>query len=321
MSRAVNIISPAYGFGYQADLELISRLLEQNGFDVTRTALPDIRKRRRIIALAKNLGRRLRRFDVNIFLGGIFPEWLPFARKNVSVPNVEDIPPHQHMLLGAIDLFIAKTRYTERVFREKRFPVEYSGFTSRDLFDPAVPRESGKFFHACSSQFKGTKRLIDLWTQHPEWPELVTTINHNPTIPADLPENVRAYRRALTQEEVVRMRNAYPFHLCPSEVEGFGHYIAEAMSCRATVFTTNHPPMNEMIQPGRGFLIDILEERPPRGFSHRCFFQAKSLEEQVERAREMEQAELDQIGAAARAFFLETREAFYQRFPAIIQSV
>jgi hypothetical protein len=318
---SVNIIAPAYGFGYQADLELISNLLEQNGFDVTRTPLPDIRKSHRAVTFARTMARRLSRFDVNIFLGGIFPEWLPFARKNISVPNVEDIASHHHKLLPRIDLFIAKTRFTERVFREKGLPIEYSGFTSRDLLDTAVPRGYGTFFHACSSQFKGTKRLVELWAKHPEWPELVVTINHNPTIPEALPPNIRAYRRPMTQAEVVQIRNAHVFHLCPSEVEGFGHYIVEAMSCRAVVFTNDCPPMNELVQPSRGILFDILKERPPKGFSHRCFFSPTSVEEKVERALKMDPSEIEQIGASARAFFLESREAFFKRFPEVVRSV
>ena len=321
MPQSINIISPAYGFGYQTDLELVASLLVQNGFEVSRTPLPDIRKSRRAIAFAKTMARRFRRFDVNIFMGGIFPEWLPFARKNVSVPNVEDIAGHHFKFLPYIDLFIAKTRYTERVFREKGFPTEYSGFTSRDLYDPAVPREFGKFFHACSSQFKGTKRLIELWAKHPEWPELVVTINHNPTIPDVLPANVRAFRKPLTQEEVVQMRNAHVFHLCTSEVEGFGHYIVEAMSCRAVTFTTDFPPMNELIQPSRGVLLDILDERPPRGFSTLSFFKPESVEEQVERARKLDHATIERIGMNARAFFLESREAFFKRFPEIVGSL
>jgi hypothetical protein len=184
-----------------------------------------------------------------------------------------------------------------------------------------VPREFGKFFHACSSQDKGTKRLIHLWGRHPEWPELVVTINHHPSIPDTLPANVRAYRKPMTQAEVVQIRNAHVFHLCTSEVEGFGHYIVEAMTCRAVAFTPNYPPMNELIQPGRGVLLDVLDDHPPAGFSHRCFFKPESVEEQVERALKMDRTEIERIGANARAFFLESRKAFSQRFPEVVRSL
>jgi len=265
--------------------------------------------------------RHPKRFDLNIYLGGIFPEWLPLARKNISMPNVEDIPGHSHKYLRFIDHIVAKTRLTERVFRQMGFNTEYTGFMSRDIFDPEVPRDRIRFFHACSSQYKGTKRLLELWTRHPEWPELVATINYNPTIPEQLAPNIHAIRRPMTQAEVVQIRNTRTFHLCPSEVEGFGHYILEAMGCRAVVLTPNAAPMNELIQPARGILLDILDDRPPMGFSHRCFFKPESLEQQVEHAMKLDQAAIDQIGANARAFFLENCRAFLERFADVIRSI
>jgi glycosyltransferase involved in cell wall biosynthesis len=186
----------------------------------------------------------------------------------------------------------------------------------------ATPRDATRFFHTCSSQLKGTKRLIELWQRHPEWPELVTVINHNETIPAEIfAPNIRAIREPLPEERIREMQNSYTFHLCTSEAEGFGHYIMEAMSCRAVVLATDAPPMNEVVQPDRGLLIDCLPERLPVNLSHRYFFDPAALERQIERARAMTPPEIAQLGAAARDYSLQSNAAFARNFPELLHSL
>jgi len=322
MSKSVHVISPVAGFGNSLDLELVASLLDENGFNVTR--YPVVRREKKA-RYGRALGRILSfrgRFDVNIFLAPIFAEWLPLARKNVLIPNAEGFPAHLHKWLPRIDLVLAKTRLTERVFRQLGCRTEYVGFMSPDQLDEQVPRDPTKFFHACSSEHKGTQRLLEVWETHPEWPELVAVINNNGKIPASFKSgNIRAIRQRLTKAEVRQLQNSIRFHLCCSEAEGFGHYIMEAMSCRAVTFTTNGAPMNELIQPGRGILVDCLDDTPAMGLSHRYFFKPESLEEQVERVRKFDLAAVDEIGGAARAYFLESNRLFRERFPEIIRSL
>jgi glycosyltransferase involved in cell wall biosynthesis len=322
MSISAHVISPVAGFGNSLDLDLVGSLLEENGINVTR--YPVVKREQ-----SARLGRVLRRvlsfrgrFDVNIFLAPIFPEWLPLARKNVLIPNAEGFPQRLHKWLPRIDLVLAKTRLTERVFRQLGCRTEYVGFMSPDQLDEQIPREPSKFFHACSSQHKGTKRLLEVWKAHPEWPELVTVINNNDTIPPDFQAaNIRAIRQRLPNEDVRKLQNSIRFHICCSEAEGFGHYIMEAMSCRAVTLTTNGAPMNELIQPGRGILVDCLDDPAPMGLSHRYLFKPESLEEQVERVRKLDLAAIGQIGASARAYFLESNRVFRERFPDIIRAL
>jgi glycosyltransferase involved in cell wall biosynthesis len=148
-------------------------------------------------------------------------------------------------------------------------------------------------------------------------------VNHNETIPPelfDLP-NVEAIRKPLSNEEVLRLQNEHVFHLCCSEAEGFGHYIMEAMSCRAVPFTSDAPPMNELVQPDRGFLVACEEERVPLNQSHRYFIRHASLEQQVERALKLDPAERARMGEAGRAFFLEMNRFFARRFIEVMKSL
>jgi glycosyltransferase involved in cell wall biosynthesis len=322
MSASIHVISPVAGFGNRLDLDLVAGLLEKHGFRVTRTPVVKRTKGARLRRIAEAMLQNLGRFDLNIFLAPIFPEWLPLARKNILIPNAEGFAPHMHKYLPKIDLVLAKTRLTERVFRELGCKTEYTGFVSKDQLNEQVPRDYTRFFHACSSQYKGTKGVLDVWAKHPEWPELVAVINHNEMVPAEIKiPNVRAIRQPMSDEEIKRFQNSFAFHLCTSEAEGFGHYIMESMSCRAVVFTTDGPPMNELIDSSRGILLDCLEERPPLGLSHRYLFRPESLEQQVERAMKMDRASVDRIGAAARDYFLRSNQSFIEVFPRLIQSL
>src|SRR5690606_34092893 len=68
--------------------------------------------------------------------------------------------------------------------------------------------------------------------------------------------NIRHLLERVDDATLRTLQNSNAIHLCPSEAEGFGHCIAEAMSCGAVTLTTDAPPMNELITPERGVLVN-----------------------------------------------------------------
>lgn len=323
MPGSIHVVSPVAGFGNRLDLELVAKLLEENGFDVTRYGITDRTKLGRGRKIAERLLKFKGRFDVNIFLAPLFPEWLPMARKNLLVPNVEGFPDHLRKWLPKIDLVLAKTRLTERAFGEIGCKTEFTSFTSPDHLDESVPRERMKFFHSCSSQFKGTKSLLETWRKHLEWPELIAVINNHDAVARDfeMAPNIRAIRERLPFEELKRLQNMCVFHICCSEAEGFGHYIMEALSCGAIPFTTNAPAMNELIDPSRGLLVDAKDETRPMGLTKAYFFRPESLEQQVERAVALTDAEIAQMGRAGREFYVQNDQFFRRQFIEMVQAM
>jgi glycosyltransferase involved in cell wall biosynthesis len=316
MPRTVHVISPVAGTGNRLDLELVCPLLEQNGFGV----IPYPVLKRNGSSRLKHVVRWLLNFrgrvDINLFMGPLFPEWLPFARKNLWIPNPEGFHEEQRKYLPRIDLVLAKTRLTERIFRDLGRPTEFISFTSRDQLNAQVPRAYTSFLHAGSSPYKGTKRLLETWQAHPEWPELTVVNRESPDAP-----NIRAIRDYLPDDKYRDLQNAHGFHLCCSEAEGFGHYLMEALSCGAVTLTTDGAPMNELVQPPRGILVKCLDDHPPVGLSHRCYFDPENLGEAIRRAQSLDETARREIGTAARAFFLENDRFFRERFIDVMKSL
>jgi hypothetical protein len=95
----------------------------------------------------------------------------------------------------------------------------------------------------------------------------------------------------------------------------------EAMSTRAVTFATNGPPMNELVQAGRGLLIDHMPGPAPMGLTHAYLLDPASLGGQIHHALKLTPAARDEMGQAARAFFLENDRHFRKTFPDIIRSL
>jgi hypothetical protein len=321
MSRTIHVLTPWRGAGNRIDLELACPLLRDNGYQVTEYRVVNRRRPARYSKVLRHVLGLRGRFDINLFMGPLFPEWLPFGRKNIWMPNPEGFHEHQRRYLPRIDHVLAKTRLTERIFRGLGRPTTYVGFTSRDQLDPDVPRDATRFFHARSSVLKGTIRLLEAWKAHPEWPELVTVISDKEVLPDFQADNVRIIRRFVTDAEMKQMQNELTFHICCSEAEGFGHYIMEPMSCGAVVFTTDAAPMNELVRPSRGILVEVQPTAVPLGLSHRYLFRVECLEREIHRACAFDKTTRRQLGDSARAFYLQNDRDFRRRFIETMQAL
>src|SRR3974377_216550 len=98
------------------------------------------------------------------------------------------------------------------------------------------------------------------------------------------------------------MQNSHRFHLCLSEAEGWGHYIAEALSVGALTLTCDAAPMNELVSPERGVLV-AARQGGQHNLARLAFFDDDALAAAVSYALSLPAERLEQIGAAARQWF------------------
>ena len=196
--------------------------------------------------------------DVALFLELFTPRWSRCAHQLTLVPNQEWFPEQDIPSLSLIDIVLCKTRYAEQVMRGLGAHTEYMSMTSEDRSAPplgkwALLQKSYCLHIAGKSEFKGTRAVLEAWGEHPEWPQLVL-LSRVHEIQGEPPSNVKIAAQ-VNDKELRAMQNGAFLHIQPSEVEGFGHVIAEALSTGIPTITTDAPPMNEMITPGRGYLV------------------------------------------------------------------
>jgi hypothetical protein len=321
----VRLIGKANGVGLSRDFDLLAGALRACGCQVTLHGCErrDRKRRRGLLTRLLARGRRLRttlrgastsaRYDVNLMLEHVWPQFLHQAARNVLVPNPEWFDRRDLAFLDAADSIWAKTSLAEQLFAARGCHTVRIGFDSIDRYQPGIARQA-QFLHlAGRSPLKGTARLLALWRRHPEWPVLTVVQDlEAETRHVDGANNIVCRAGFLPDEELRRLQNAHRFQLCPSEAEGWGHYIAESMSVAAVTLTCDGPPMNELVSAERGVLIDS-HAGARHNLATLCHFDEPALEAQIARLLAMPTAQWESIGAAARAWFLDNKHGFVAR--------
>jgi glycosyltransferase involved in cell wall biosynthesis len=262
---------------------------------------------------------RTRRARIAIHIERVYPAWYSAADIHYLLPNQERFPRRHLGRLRHIDLVLCKSRHAVDVFSREGARTFYLGFTSEDRFSATTPKDRDRFVHiAGASTLKGTETVLATWQAHPEWPELTLVMNAV-LAPSSVPHNVRLISEYLGDEDMRALQNACGVHLCPSQAEGWGHYIVEAMSTGAVVITTDAPPMNELVDVQSGLLVEAASSTPRHLGT--CFqVDQAALEAAIIKAMAMGTGEKAQIGARARAGFDAIRSGFGERLKELLGS-
>jgi glycosyltransferase involved in cell wall biosynthesis len=294
------ILGRINGAGLDRDAALLAAALRQVGMEVRCPLWKDPR----------TVFRSSLKVDAAFHLERVAPWWWKHkAPLHILIPNQERFPLRLLGKLKRIDLVWCKTRHAAEIFARHHPRVRYLGFTSEDRLLEDITPDYTKFLHlAGRSTFKNTGVLLELWKKHPEWPRL-TLVQHPGNTPKIVPFNVDLISHHLADDELRVLQNTHGLHLCPSLSEGWGHYIVEAMSCRAVTVTTDAPPMNELVGPERGLLVPF-SHTEARHLGRNFFADPTALESLIDAVITMPEQEKMALGIAARRWFEENKIAF-----------
>lgn len=278
-------------------------------------------------------------FDVNFFIERIlgrhlFPSTYEWIMVNQEMLRVRDES------LEGVDAVLCKSLYAERLLVEylgDPRKVWYVGHASRDLSRSALQTASrdlssgNKTYElaihpAGKSWLKGTFRLIKAWMKVDPPALLVVTCREMCMDPTRIQKLLSEYfhhepargrwvyvgRKTriewstfLSNEELSDIQSRAGLWLCPSEVEGYGHYINEGRSAGAVVMTTDFPPMNELIDSGCGFLVDLdrktkISQEGQLPGSMRVFPRTANIVRTLTKIFSTPRVELERLGSEAR---------------------
>jgi glycosyltransferase involved in cell wall biosynthesis len=273
----------------------------------------------RIFKFLSQSWRLLFPVDFQIHLEQIHREQFRFSHRNFLILNPEFTDPNVFKKLRQNPVILCKTRHAHQLFSGCLPEVEYVGFTSPDRFRPTVKKSFSKFLHvAGKSDYKGTRELVEVWSRNPSWPELTviwspTDSYGNPRKNLEAGPNVQVIFRRLGDEELINLLNESGVHLCPSRTEGFGHYMVEALSTGAIVLTLDAPPMNEIVAPDFGYLVQAIPSEV-QFMSTLYKPDLNSLENTISQIMDESNASLHERAKRAREWYLSNDEMFHQRF-------
>lgn len=301
----INVFSCQNGRGLQTDQAVLRQALEKLGHTVNSSEQCYSKEQ---TSLA----------DISIFIEMINPDLLGRARTNWFIPNPEWIR-QETSLIERCDLILCRTEEVERIFRSLNMKTYLLGFTSPDCYDPHTAKDYTQLLHlAGGSNLKGTPVILKAWKDRPELPPLTI-------VKKDCRPDMTSYHRItwisafLPEPDLRSLQNRCGIHLCPSETEGFGHYIMEAMSAGAVVITTDAPPMNTFITDPRCLVPYRNSSRQSLGILYHA--DPTLLEMKVKDLMKLRRDELQAIGARNRAVYLQKTADFHQRLEQLINLI
>ncbi|MGH6727176.1 MAG: glycosyltransferase [Pseudolabrys sp.] len=240
---------------------------------------------------------------------------LTAARHRILIPNPERLMPHIVDAASCLTEMWHKTHVSVAPLA-KALPNlrhTYIGFTSAD-FSGNKP-DFNRFIHfKGSSPQKQTEIVMAAWRIHPEWPELNVQSYVRDSAFLDFPEwlrwrNIRMKYCLLPPDQYRSEVTRAGVHLCPSSVEGFGHYINEARSMGALIVTTNAAPMNELVDNTCGVLVTPVRTEP-QNFAVRHIIDVAGFEKAIQTVLDMSFEQRKALGAEARRRYLTDHDQF-----------
>lgn len=307
--KTINLISNiSNGAGLEKDTNLLAAVLEGFGHTCRKIAYD-----RPHTGLSYNA-------DINIFLEVMVPFMLNYAMLNYFMPNSEWYEfQSTECALPRINFVLCKTHDCEAIWGKKLGRTYYTGFEATDLSNNThVLSKDVAFLHlAGNSGTKNTEAVINCWRQYnPGYP--ITIVSRDPHIRVlchGIP-NVR-YEQRLADSHVAQFVNSYRFHLLPSEYEGYGQGLHEALGCGGIVLTTNASPMtefpgisSELLIPSTGTFIRRLAT------CHKV--SSEGVRDAVDRAIRLSDDRLCEISRQAREGFESERDAFRGRMARLL---
>jgi len=260
-------ISHGSGLGTELYVTFFKKQAEQHGITV---------KVNPIFKEAKTLDfcLHLESLNINLLKRSKTNALLPYPEHFFSIDNIDKV-----------DYILCASELCRNLFLDLKYLYNFSYEVIYISSTSSIPSKIDirnlnyeKFLHLSGvSPLKNTRTVLETWLSEPNFPELNLVCLDRQEYRscfrecADLiskaqkSKNIKIVSQKLSELDKFNLQSNCGFAICPSEAESFGHYINEAKGFGSIVISTNYPPMNELIRPDFGFLLNSTS-KTERGF-------------------------------------------------------
>ena len=189
--------------------------------------------------------------EINVFLEVVNMSLLPFAAKNIWIPNPEWTYKTWLPYLGMFDEIWVKTREAEETFKSlTTTSVKYIGWTSLDKGFCKKKNYAKAMVLVGKNIFRHPQMFLDA-VAGMDIPDLYIPYDSTRMeikVPESIQSKVHLYPNTLKEKEYNAILEECGVAICLSGAEGFGHAVNEAMSSGCNLILGDIRPFRELTQ-------------------------------------------------------------------------
>jgi DNA-directed RNA polymerase subunit K/omega len=288
--------------------------------------------------------------DVSIFIDSILHvDKLKYAKLNILLVNPEvflnskETKEAQIDIYHKLDYMICKSKYGAefmlQIKKKYNFKYHVQMFRFTTIFPPLdmkIERSNDCILHlAGANNWKNTPDVIKTWLEYSDLPPLIVVLYgiglkslSDYLTPDEINKafklkNITWHKKELPFDDIIRYKHKYRIHLCPSLAEGYGHYINEARISKAVVITTDAPPMNELITPKTGIIVECLPTQihAKRNDYKMCYVEPRQIYDAVRKALALPDKEKDNMGERVYKAYEKDTEFFSTHLNTFLKNI
>jgi hypothetical protein len=268
--------------------------------------------------------------EINIFIEVINPSLLPYAAKNIWIPNHEWTYKTRIPYISMVDEVWAKTNEAVQIFSEFSDKVRYIGWTSIDKVFCEKKNYSKGIVLVGKNMYRNPKPVFQAYLQimntnsafYRLLPEL--TIPHNPEFvqfyfPPELSDKI-TIKNEVTNEEYEEILKEAGIAICLSAAEGFGHAVNEAMSSGCNLILSPIEPFVELANTHADYVSEIKSVEHPQCLGSLMDISVKNLIDKLNAFVYREFAVKKRTSNAVRNLYERRHFDFVERMKTLLES-
>lgn len=236
--------------------------------------------------------------DIHLFVSGIDSKWFPYSKIKLFMVNHELLDQNDKHL-KSIDYCLCRTNiglsFVESVkkINNLKYITKLIKFTSNFQVINDEKNWNLILHSAGEHHWKQTDSVIKCWQNNKDLPLIIITCtgqcynNITKLLKNNIPSNMLLFNKLINYNDFVWLKNVSGIHLCPSIIEGYGHYINEARLTKNLIITSNLEPMSELVTKESGILIDCSYNIKKKNGIDLCIIKQDQIYNSVKQALNM----------------------------------